>query len=189
MKKLEIVGYRRANLGRTEAQAIRAEGNVPCVLYGGDEQITFYAPAILFRDLLFTPNIYQVTLNIEGDEYQTILQETQFHPVSDSLLHADFLLIRPDKPIRVAVPVRLIGTAPGVQKGGKLVTRVRKMRVKGLAQNIPDFIDVDVSGLDLGKSVRVSQIQVSGFELLESMTNPVASIEIPRALRGTIQGK
>ncbi len=189
MKKLEIVGYKRANLGRTESQAIRAEGNVPCVLYGGSEQIAFYSPAILFRDLLFTPNIYQVTVNIEGDEYQAILQETQFHPVSDALLHADFLLIRPDKPIRVAVPVRLVGNAPGVLKGGKLVTRVRKMRVKGLAENIPDFIDVDVSQLDLGKSVRVSEIKVNGFELLESLSNPVASIEIPRALRGQIQGK
>jgi large subunit ribosomal protein L25 len=186
MKKLEIVGYKRANLGRTESQAIRAEGNVPCVLYGGDEQITFYAPAILFRDLLFTPNVYEITLNIEGDEYRTVLQETQFHPVSDSLIHADFLLIRPDKPIKVAVPVRLIGNAPGVQKGGKLVTRVRKLRVKGLAENIPDFIDINVSDLDLGKSVRVSDIEYSGFEMLENTTNPVATIEIPRALRGTV---
>ena len=184
MKKLEIVGYKRANLGPVQAQAIRNEGNIPCVMYGGQEQIHFYAPNILFRPLLFTPDVYEVTLNIEGDEYQAILQETQFHPVADHLLHADFLEIVDGKPIKVAVPVRLVGTSPGVQKGGKLVTRVRKMRVRGLAQDIPDYIDVDVSQLDLGKSVRVSEIKQGNYVLLESPTNPVVSIEIPRALRG-----
>ncbi|GAA4414274.1 50S ribosomal protein L25/general stress protein Ctc [Nibrella viscosa] len=187
MKKLEIVGYKRANLGKSESQAIRAEGNVPCVLYGGQEQVHFYAPAILFRDLLYTPDVYEVTLNIEGDEYRAILQDTQFHPVSDALLHADFLQIVDGKDLRVAVPVRLVGTAPGVQKGGKLVTRVRKLRVTGPAENIPDYIDVDVSGLDLGKSVRVNQIKVQGITLLESMSNPVATIEIPRSLRGQVK--
>ncbi len=186
MKKIEIVGYQRANLGRTESQAIRAEGNVPCVLYGGDEQVHFYAPAILFRDLIYTPNIFEVALNIEGAEYRAILQESQFHPVSDVLLHADFLLVTDKKPIKIAVPVRLLGTAPGVQQGGKLVIRVRKLRVKGNLENIPDFIDVDVSTLELGKSVRVGQIPVNNIEMLEEATNPVASIEIPRALRGAI---
>jgi large subunit ribosomal protein L25 len=188
MKKIEIVGYQRANLGRAESQAIRAEGNIPCVLYGGDEQIHFYAPAILFRELVYTPNVYEVLLNIEGTEYRAILQETQFHPVSDVLLHADFLQVTDGKSVKVAVPVRLVGTAPGVQKGGKLVTRVRKLRVKGTVENIPNYIDVDVSQLDLGKSVRVGQIPVSNIELLEAASNPVASIEIPRALRGTVKG-
>jgi large subunit ribosomal protein L25 len=109
--------------------------------------------------------------------------------VSDTLLHADFLQIVDDKPVKLAVPVRLVGSAPGVQKGGKLVTRVRKLRVKGTVDKIPDFIDVDVSGLDLGKSVRVGQIQVTDIELLEQASNPVASIEIPRALRGQVSAK
>jgi large subunit ribosomal protein L25 len=189
MKKLEIVGYKRANLGPSEAQAIRAEGSIPCVLYGGQEQIHFHAPAILFRPLLFTPDVYEVTLNIEGDEFQAVLQETQFHPVADNLLHADFLQIVDGKPIKVAVPVRLVGNAPGVQKGGKLVTRTRKLRVKGLAKDIPDYIDVPVGDLDLGKSVRVGDIKAGNYTILESASNPVASIEIPRALRGQMQGK
>ncbi|OIN59502.1 50S ribosomal protein L25/general stress protein Ctc [Arsenicibacter rosenii] len=188
MKKLEIVGYKRANLGRGESQEIRAEGSIPCVLYGGSEQVHFFAPAILFRDLLFTPDTYEVILNIEGTEYRAILQETQYHPVSDALLHADFLQIIDGKPLKVAVPVRIVGNSPGVQKGGKLVTRMRKIRVKGLAENIPDYIDVNVSKLDLGKSVRVSQIEVKDIELLESGSNPVASVEIPRALRSQLRG-
>jgi large subunit ribosomal protein L25 len=189
MKSIEIVGFQRANLGRTESQAIRAEGNVPCVLYGGESQVHFSAPAILFRDLVYTPNVYEVSLNIEGTVYRAILQETQFHPVSEALLHADFLLVQDGKDVKVSVPVRLVGTAPGVQKGGKLVTRVRKLRVKGPIENIPEYIDVDVSELDLGKSVRVGQIVVSDITLLEDASNPVASIEIPRALRGTVSAK
>ena len=185
MKKIEIVGYQRANLGRTESQAIRAAGNVPCVLYGNGQQVHFTVPAILFRPLLFTPNVFDITLNIEGTEHRAILQETQFHPVNDSLIHADFLLVS-DKPVKVAVPVRLVGNAPGVQKGGKLVTRIRKLRVRGLIDSIPEYIDVDVSELDLGKVVRVGQIPLSGVEMLEEASNPVASIEIPRALRGQV---
>lgn len=188
MKKIEIVGYQRANLGRTESQAIRAEGNVPCVLYGGAEQVHFTVPAILFRPLVFSPDVYDITLNIEGAEYRAILQETQFHPVNDSLIHADFLLVT-DKPVKVAVPVRLVGNAPGVQKGGKLVTRIRKLRVRGPVDSIPEYIDVDVSQLDLGKVVRVGQIVVNGIDMLEEAANPVASIEIPRALRGTVSAK
>jgi len=186
MKQIEIVGYQRANLGRAESQAIRAEGNTPGVLYGGDEQVHFYAPTILFRDLLYTPNVYEVLLNVEGAEYRAVLQETQFHPVSDALLHVDFLLVTPGKPLKMAIPVKLTGTAPGVQKGGKLVTRIRKLRVKGTIENMPDFIEIDVTGLDLGKSIRVGQIKVENLELLEQASNPVASIEIPRALRGTL---
>ncbi len=189
MKSIEIVGYQRANLGRTESQGIRAEGNVPCVLYGGESQVHFYAPAILFRDLVYSPNVYEVNLNIEGTEYRAVLQETQFHPVSDTLLHADFLQVQDGKDVKVSVPVRLVGTAPGVQKGGKLVTRVRKLRVKGAIENIPEFIDVNVSELDLGKSVRVGQIPVENIKMLEDASNPVASIEIPRALRGTVSAK
>ena len=165
---------------------MRMNGNIPCVLYGGQQQVHFYAPTILFRELLYTPDVYEVTLNIEGDEYRAILQESQFHPVNDMLLHADFMEIVDGKQIKVAVPVRMVGTAPGVQKGGKLVTRMRKLRVKGSAETIPDYIDIDVSALDLGKSVRVRDITPEGYELLESGTNPVASIEIPRALRGTV---
>ena len=126
MKKLEIVGYQRANLGRTESQAIRAEGNVPCVLYGGEGQVHFYAPAILFRDLIYTPNIFEVLLNIEGTEYRSILQESQFHPVSDVLLHADFLLINDKKPVKIAVPVRLIGTRPATKLSGSRLTAINR---------------------------------------------------------------
>lgn len=186
MKKLEIVGYRRANLGRKQAQDLRAEGNVPSVLYGGKDQVHFYAPAMLFRTLLTTPDIYEVTLNIEGDQYKSILQDTQFDPVNDMIIHADFLEIVPGKSIKVDVPIKLTGTSTGVIKGGKLNQKLRKLRVQGEAENIPDYIEVDVTNLDLGKSIKVSAIKSEGYTILSQLSNPVASVDIPRALRGQL---
>ncbi|WP_128543529.1 50S ribosomal protein L25/general stress protein Ctc [Larkinella soli] len=184
MKQHEIVGFKRANLGKKESKALRAEGYVPSVLYGGKEQVHFYAPAILFRTLLTTPDAYEVHLNIEGDEYKAILQDTQFHPVNDMLLHADFLELVEGKDVRVEVPIRFIGTAPGVQKGGKLIQKVRKLKLRGAADRIPDYVDVNVSDLDMGKTIKVGAIQLEGVEILDGPLNPIASIEIPRSMRG-----
>src|SRR5690606_36903776 len=112
----EIIGYRRANLGKAESRKLREEGQVPCVLYGGDEQIHFYSPMILFRELVYTNEAHFVHLNIEGVEAKAILQEVQFHPVSEIILHADFLLISDDRKIKMSIPARLVGQSPGVSK-------------------------------------------------------------------------
>jgi large subunit ribosomal protein L25 len=188
MKKLEIVGYKRANLGKSESQDLRAQGYIPSVLYGGTEQVHFYAPSILFRDLLYTPDVFEITLNIEGDIYTAILQDSQFHPVNDSLLHADFLQVVEGKEIKIDVPVKLTGASTGVMKGGKLNQILRKLRVQGLSKDIPDYIEVDVTNLDLGKSVKVNAINPEGYVILSPGSNPVATVEIPRALRGTMKG-
>ena len=117
MKTVEIIGYRRANLGKNDAQKVREEGHVPCVLYGGDSQVHFYAPVILFRDLVYTNEAHFVHLNIEGEECQAIMQEVQFHPVSEIILHVDFLRISEDRKIKMDIPTRLVGLSPGVAKG------------------------------------------------------------------------
>lgn len=186
MKSLEIIGFKRANLESGELNQIREEGNVPCVVYGPaiKEQIHFYSPAILFRDLVYTPDVHMVDLNIEGIKMKAVLKDTQFHPVSDVLIHADFLAFSPDRPIKFEIPVEIVGTAPGVQKGGKLEFKTRKIAVKGLAANLPDKIRVDVSKLDLGKSVKVGEIKAEGFDILTSPNVSIISIGIPRALRG-----
>ena len=186
MKTHEIVGFKRANLGKSEAQELRSQGYVPSVLYGSGEQVHFYAPAMLFRELLFTPDIFNVTLNIEGTLYNAILQEKQFHPVNDSLIHADFLQIIEGKELKVDVPVKLTGTSSGVMKGGKMNQKLRKLRVQGLAENIPDYVNVDITELDLGKSVKVGAVKAENYVILTSASNPIASVEIPRALRGTM---
>jgi large subunit ribosomal protein L25 len=187
MKKTEIVGFKRANLGKQEVRALRQAAMVPCVMYGGPAQVHFAAPMYLFRDLLFTPDVYEVTVNVEGTIYKAILQDVQYHPVSDIILHADFLEIVEGKEIKVDVPVRFIGTAEGVRKGGKLVQKLRKIRVQGQAESIPDYIDVQVKDLDLGKSVKVGHVTVEGFKILSNDSLPIASVEIPRALRGQLK--
>src|SRR6188474_3144951 len=142
MKTIEIIGYKRANLGKSDAKLIRAEGSVPCVLYGGNEQVHFYAPMILFRELVYTNEAHFVHLNIEGEEGQAILQEVQFHPVSEIILHADFLRIGEDRKIKMNIPVRFVGIAKGLSKGGTLVGKKNSLKVYAFPKDMPDHIDV-----------------------------------------------
>jgi len=184
MKTHEIIGYKRANLGKSESKRLRAEGNVPCVLYGGEHQIHFYAPMILFKDLVYTSEIHFVELNIEGDIYKCILQDIQFHPVSEVILHADFLLLRNDRLIKMNVPIKLHGNAPGVIKGGKIVMKLRYLTIKALPDNMPEYLDVDISKLELGKSIKVGEMEPKDYQILNSELVSIVSVEVPRAMRG-----
>lgn len=184
MKTVEIIGFKRANLGKKESKELRNEANVPCVLYGGKEQVHFFAPMILFRDLVYTPDAHMVDLNIEGSLHKCILQDIQFHPVSEMILHADFLELREDKPVKMDIPVKLVGNALGVQKGGKLTRKLTKLTVKALPKHMPDYIEADISSLDLGKSLRVGDVQSKNYTILNATTVTVASVVIPRALKG-----
>lgn len=184
MRTVEIIGYKRANLGKSESQKLRNEGQVPCVLYGGSEQVHFYAPAIQFRDVLYTPEACFVKLNIEGKEYDAVLQDAQFHPVSEVILHTDFLQLFDEKEVKMDIPIRIVGSAPGVQNGGKLIIKKPKLGVKALPAHMPDYIDVDVSELKLGKSTKVGALETKDYEILNSPLVTIASVNIPRALRG-----
>jgi large subunit ribosomal protein L25 len=184
MKTLEIIGYKRANLGKKASNDLRLEGYAPCVLYGGKDQVHFYSPMILFKELLYTPNVYQVALNIEGEQYKAILQDAQFHPVNEVILHVDFLELQENKYVKMEVPIQFTGTAPGVQKGGKLIPKLRKLAIKALPADIPDYITVDISNLDLGKSIKTSEVQADKYTILSSPNTPIATVEVPRALRG-----
>jgi large subunit ribosomal protein L25 len=184
MKTVEIIGYKRANLGKKEAKRLRAEAMVPAVLYGGDEQIHFYAPMILFRPLVFTAEAHFVNINIEGDEYQAILQDVTFHPVSEIIMHADFLELHKGKNIKMEIPVHFEGTAPGVTKGGTLIHKRRTLLVKALPKNMPEHITLNISALDFGKSIKVESVSVENCEILDTPQASIAVVEIPRALRG-----
>lgn len=183
MKTIEIIGYRRANLGKSESKRIRENGDVPCVLYGGDNQIHFRSPMILFRDLVYTNEAHFVHLNIEGEECKAILQEVQFHPVSEILLHADFLRISDDRKIKMDIPVALVGVAPGVAKGGSLVRKRASLKVYGFPKDMPDHIDIDVSGLDFHHAVKVGDMALPGLEFLDPKAAAIASVEVNRAAK------
>jgi len=184
MKSLEIVGFKRANLGKKEAKQLRLDSYVPCVLYGGKEQVHFSAPAILFRELLYTPEVHIVDLNVEGTTYRAIVQDSQFHPVNEMLLHVDFLELQDGKEVKMDVPVQFVGTSPGVQQGGKLVTKLRKVKVKALPENLPDSVQVDISDLELGKSIKVNKVVPQNYTILTNPLAPIATVTIPRALKG-----
>ncbi|WP_436516040.1 50S ribosomal protein L25/general stress protein Ctc [Ekhidna sp. To15] len=186
MKTVEIIGYKRANLGKTEAKRLREEGMVPCVVYGGDHQIHFYAPMILFRDLVYTDEAHFALLTIEGEPepFEAIIQDVQFHPVSEIILHADFLQLFRGTPIKMNIPVHPVGIAPGIQQGGKLIRKVKYLQIKALPKDMPEYIEVDVSKLGLGKSIKVGELEVGEYEILNSPLVTLAGIEVPRALRG-----
>lgn len=183
MKTVEIIGYHRANLGKAAAETIRKEGNVPCVLYGGGNQVHFASPVILFRDLVYTNEAHFVHLNIEGDECQAILQEIQFHPVSEMILHADFLRITEDRKIKMEIPTRLVGKAPGVEKGGALVRKRATLKVIALPKDMPDHIDVDCSTLDFHHAIKVSDVKIGNLEFADPPQASIAVVEVPRAAK------
>jgi len=184
MKSLEIVGFKRANLGKKDAKALRLDSYVPCVLYGGTEQVHFSAPAILFRELLYTPEVHIVDLNVEGTTYRAIVQDAQFHPVNEMLLHVDFLELQEGKEVKMEVPVQFVGVSPGVQQGGKLVTKLRKVKVRAMPENLPDSVQVDISDLELGKSIKVNKVVPQNYTILTNPLAPIATVTIPRALKG-----
>jgi large subunit ribosomal protein L25 len=183
MKTIEIVGYKRANLGKSESQNLRNDGYVPCVVYGGNEQVHFYAPMILFRDLVYTNEAHFVHLNIEGEECKAILQEVTFHPVSEIIQHADFLRISEDRKIKMEIPTRLIGKAKGVDKGGALVRKKASLKVYGFAKDMPDHIDVDVTELDFHHAIKVSDMKMAGLEFIDPKQSAIAAVEVPRAAK------
>jgi large subunit ribosomal protein L25 len=183
MKSVEIVGFKRANLGKTASKDLREKAEVPWVLYGGSEQVHFSVPMYLFRSIVYTPNAHTVDLNVEGRMFKAILQDVQFHPVNDIILHADFLELNDAKQVKMEVPVKVVGNSVGVAKGGKLIQKLRKVKISALPANLPDFVTIDVSELDLGKTVKVSSIPTDNYTILNPPSVPVVTIEIPRALK------
>jgi len=183
MKTIEIIGYRRANLGKNDAEKVRQEGNIPCVLYGGGEQVHFYSPVILFRDLVYTNEAHFVHLNIEGEECQAIMQEVQFHPVSEIILHVDFLRISEERKIKMEIPVRLVGQAKGVAKGGLLVRKRAALKVAAFPKNMPDHIDIDCTELDFHHAIKVGDMNIPNLDFLDPKAAAIASVEVPRAAK------
>jgi large subunit ribosomal protein L25 len=182
MKVVSLSGSLRASVGSVNATALRNEGKVPCVIYGGKEQIHFSALEKDFKSIIFTPDACQIEVNIDGKKYRTILQETQFHRLTDRLIHADFLEIVDGKPLTMQIPVKTVGTSEGVRAGGKLTIKLRKLKVRGLANKLPDTIDINIEKLAIGKSVTVGEINIEGVELLNAKNVSVVSVNTTRAV-------
>jgi len=180
MKTVALTGELRADLGTKHSRAMRNEGKVPCVLYGGGDHIHFYVYSPDFKALVYTPNTYKVQLTIDGKKYMAILHDMQFHPVNEAILHADFLAVDEKKPVTVSIPVLIEGNSPGVRAGGKLIQKIQRLKVKGLISNIPDAINVNIDQLDLGQSIKVKNIEASKIELLDNKDNAIVTVKMTR---------
>ena len=189
MKSIEIKGTERTIAERSSEQAralkaIRKNNGVPCVLYGGEKNIHFTVSADGLRNLVYTPHIYVVDLDIDGKKVNAIMKDIQFHPVKDNILHVDFYQIDESKPIVMEVPVQLEGLAEGVKAGGKLALQIRKLKVKALFNVIPERLIVNVSHLGLGKTIKVGELNFENLELLNAKEAVVCAVKLTRAARG-----
>jgi len=189
MKTVSMSGSLRANVGKKDAKLNRAAGKVPCVVYGGKEEIHFTIEEKTLSTIIFTPYTYLIDLDIDGKKITTNLQDVQYHPVSDQILHADFLEVTVGKPIIVSLPIRVVGSSQGVLRGGKLVKKARKLKVKALAEFIPDEITINITDLDINDTVKVSDIKVPNVEILDPVTALVLSIASTRAVEPIAPGK
>ncbi|MFN5323495.1 MAG: 50S ribosomal protein L25/general stress protein Ctc [Bacteroidota bacterium] len=180
MKSFQLTGTKRTVLTKQETKKLRDADMVPCVLYGGSENVHFSAPTLDFRGLVYTPEVFTVNIDIDGKTHQAVMQEIQFHPVTDKLMHIDFLEINPGKPVVINLPVKINGTSEGQRQGGKLVTKVRKLKVRSLINHLPDAVNVDINALQIGQSIRVGDLKIEGVEFLDSPNNILVGIRTTR---------
>ena len=188
MKTLQLKGDKRNNAGKKFTKIERAQGLVPCVIYGGTENQHFTLDKKSFKELVYTPDVYLIDLEVEGKKYSSVLKDIQFHPISDEIIHADFLEIFPHKLIKIGIPVRLIGNSIGVKSGGRLAQKLRKMNVSALPGDLPDFIEINVSKLDIGGTFKVKDVVAEKVTLLDSPNAVIATVQITRAARSAQNG-
>jgi large subunit ribosomal protein L25 len=182
MKSISINGTKRAAQTKQETKTLRAEGKVPCVLYGGKEQIHFSAPEMSFKGLVYSPEVHTVDLNIDGTNFQAVMKDIQFHSVTDKILHIDFLQLSDDKKVSMEIPVKVSGNAVGVRAGGQLLNKMRKVKISALPKHLPDFIEVKIDKLEIGDSIRVRDIQMEGVDILDSPNNVITAVKTTRAV-------
>ena len=182
MKSITINGSQRESVGKVSTKALRNAGMVPCVVYGGDKAVHFSAAELAFSKLVYTPNAHTVVIALDnGTSINAILQDIQFHPVSDKILHIDFYQLFDDKEVTMNIPVNVIGNAPGVMAGGVLNLNQRKLRVKALPANLPDFIDADVSELNIGNKLYINKLENDNYTFLQPANTVVAQVRVSRA--------
>lgn len=181
MKSITIKGSERENVGKKATKAVRDAGMVPCVIYGGNQPVHFVADERAFKDLVYTPNAHTVVVELNGTSYNVIMQDIQFHPVSDKILHIDFFQLSDDKEIIMEVPVKITGTSPGVLLGGVLRLNQRRLKVKALPKNLPDFVEANISELQMGNKLYVTKLETNNFKLMHPDNTVVCQVRISRA--------
>ena len=185
MKTISINGSLRTDLGKTGAKEARKNELVPCVMYGADKQLHISIDRKSFDKIIYTANVYNVLITVDGTEYSTFLKESQFHPVTDAPMHADFIILEESKEVSVSLPVVLTGASIGVKNGGKLRTPMRKVKVSGLLANIPDTVEIEISKLRIGQSIKVGAMAIEGLQFLDPASNVIVAV---KTARGAVDG-
>ncbi|MBP3483444.1 MAG: 50S ribosomal protein L25/general stress protein Ctc [Alistipes sp.] len=184
MKTIQINAVNRGDFGKKAAKAVRREGLIPCVLYGGGENVTFAIDTKAVKPLIYTPNSYIVEINIDGKVEKAVMRDVQFHPVREQILHIDFYRVQEGKPVSISIPVRLSGNAEGVKVGGKLALSARKLVVSGMVENLPDELVVDVTPLNVGQTIFVGDLKFDNLKFITPATTAVCAVRVTRASRG-----
>ena len=182
MKSITIKGSERESVGKVATKALRNAGLVPCVLYGGNQAVHFSAEVMAFKNLIYTPNAHTVEIDLgKGKSFQAVLQDIQVHPVSDKILHIDFFQLFDDKEITMEVPVKIVGKSKGVMAGGDLRLNTRKLKVKALPKNLPDFIEADITPLDMGNKLYVTKVASPDYKIMHPDNTVICQVKISRA--------
>jgi large subunit ribosomal protein L25 len=180
MKKAQLSGSSRANVGKKDAKALRNAGLVPCVLYGNGTQTHFSIKDITIQKLVYNPDVFQIELDIDGKKASAVIQDLQQNPITDKVMHVDFLELDAKKPVKVGLPVRVVGSSRGVLAGGKLMQVFRRLRVEALPADLPEAITVDITKLRIGQSIRVKDLESDGLKLLEAKNAVVVAVKMAR---------
>ena len=186
MKSFDLKGSLRNDLGKKATKALRSEGLIPAVLYGGSELKHFFVSQDDVRNLVYSPEVFHINLEIDGVKTVAVMKDLQFHPVTDNILHIDFLEVNNEKPVVVEVPVSLTGHAEGVRAGGKLSLEMRKLKVKAVYTEIPEKLFIDVTELGLGKTIQVGALNFEGLEIMNAKNAVVVAVKLTRAARGAM---
>ncbi len=176
MKTFNIDVKKRGNTGKASSRRLRAEDNVPCVMYGGDKNFHFYARENSFRKMVYTNEVFIIEVNIEGEKHKAVIQEIQFHPVTDKIRHIDFVEVFDDRPVTVHIPVVLTGSSVGIRNGGKLRQKRRTLKVRGLIRDLPDNLEIDITNVDIAQVVKVGDLTYSNLELLDPHRSMVVAV-------------
>ena len=180
MKSIDIKGSLREEVGKKSTKQLRKKGHVPCILYRDGEVTHFEAEEIIFKDLVYSPDVYLVNLDLDGEKYQAVMQDIHFHPVTDNIQHIDFYRVIEKNPFWMRIPVRFNGQPAGVQEGGKLIIKKRKVIIKALPKDMPDEINLDISGLNIGDSIRLADLEYENLELLDDPNSVLVLVKSPR---------
>ena len=183
MKTITIEGQIRTEFGKTATRQLRSEEKVPAVIYGGAKEINFSAPASAFKNIIYTPDFMLADVRVEGNSYKCVLKDIQFGKVSDHLIHVDFLELVPSKRVSVNIPIKFTGIPAGVKEGGKLVVKMKSLKVKTLPKHLSENIELDITGLKLNENIRVQDVKAENMEILNSPRIPVASVTMTRQLK------